>query len=105
MNSKPPIAPIAAAADCIVSGLEALGIGARIEKSNASNSSAYVYAFLGDGSPEVKIRVSNHPVRKSALWRHRASDIELILPGGRPQHVVEQVKAHFRKSLPLPAES
>lgn len=97
MNGKPPIAPVAAALTAIVTGLEAIALGTRIENSNASNSSAYVYAFLGDGTPEIKIRVSNHPTRKSAPWRHRAPDIELLVPSGRPQHVIEQVKARLRK--------
>lgn len=98
MNNKPPVLPVATAAETLLAELEALGLGTRVERSNASNSSVYVYAFQGDGSPEVKVRVSNHRQGKGA-WRHRAPDIDLVVPGGRVRHAVEQVKAKLRQQV------
>ena len=101
MNKKPPIISVASAAEELIVELELLGYGTRTERSNASNASVYVYAFNGHPS-ELKIRVSNHALSRAARWRHRTPDFELILPNGRINHVVEQIKARLRANPPPP---
>lgn len=97
MIKKPPIVSVALAADDLVHSLEGLGYGTRIERSSASNSSLYVYVFIGDEHGEVKVRISNHAIGKGYMFRHRKHDCELLLPNGRVSHVVAEVAALLRK--------
>lgn len=96
-RNRPPIFPIATAADQLVRELESLGFRTRVEQSKASSGSVYVFAFLGDGQ-QTKIRVSNHERVRTSGWWHPKPDIELLLPRGRIAHVIEQMKAILRQS-------
>jgi len=94
-NTKPLTLAVREAVEILTHHLKGEGFLIRTDRSNASNSSAYVYVTTNDAK-EVKIRISNHVLRKSFAFRHSAPDFELIVPAGKPKHIVEQIKAHFR---------
>src|SRR5690349_19491518 len=93
-RNSAPIFPIAAATEELIRKIEALGVATRMEYSSASRGSAYIYVLTDDCMCQLKIRVSNHDVGKPHFWR--APDIELRLPHGRIDLVVEEVKARLR---------